>query len=146
MQKTESLKIVAAVTDLFFTVKINDAAKRAGMAVAFVKTREDALAAARDKPKLLLLDLHCDAVEPIELIRAMKADDELRPVRIIAFLSHLQADLKRQAQEAGADMVMARSAFSLNIVQILQRNAGIPVGAAIPAARPAYGPMRRDRF
>jgi CheY-like chemotaxis protein len=152
MQKTEPMKIVAAITDLFFTVKINEAAKRAGMSVTYVKTREDALAAAREKPKLLVLDLNCDAVEPLELIRAMKADDELRPVRIIAFLSHLQADLKKQAQEAGADMVMARSAFSLNIVQMLQRNAGIPVGAALPAGRAAMGaphgsgPLRRDRY
>jgi CheY-like chemotaxis protein len=152
MQKTEPLKIVAAVTDLFFTVKINEAAKRAGMAVAFVKTREDALAAAREKPKLLLLDLNCDAVEPLELIRAMKDAAELRAVRIIAFVSHIQADLKKQAQDAGADMVLARSAFSQNIVQMLQRNAGIPVGAAPPAGRPAYGPphgagpARRDRI
>ena len=126
------MKIVAAVTDLFFTVKINEAAKRAGMTVLFVKTREDAMAAAREKPRLLLLDLNCDAVEPLDLIREVKADPDLKPVRIISYVSHVEVDLKKQAHDAGSDMVLARSAFSQSIVQILQRNAGIPVGAAPP--------------
>jgi ActR/RegA family two-component response regulator len=129
------MKIVAAVTDLFFTVKINEAAKRAGLGVQFVKTKEDAVAAAAEKPKLLIVDLNCDAVEPLDMVRGLKAEgSEHRSVVIIGYLSHLQADLKKQAQEAGCNMVLARSAFSQNIVQILQRNAGIPVGAALPRA------------
>jgi CheY-like chemotaxis protein len=131
MQKTENMKIVAAVTDLFFTVKINEAAKRAGMSVSFVKTRADAIAAAREKPKLLILDLNCDACEPLELVREIKSGEETRRVRIISYLSHVQGELKKQAQEAGADMVLARSAFSQSIVQLLQRHAGIPVGAVL---------------
>jgi CheY-like chemotaxis protein len=126
------MQIVAGVTDLFFTVKINEAARHAGMGVTFAKTRADALALARDKPKLLILDLNCVAVEPLELVRELKADPVLRAIPIIGFLSHLQADLKKQAQEAGCNMVLARSAFSQNIVQILQRNAGVTAGARLP--------------
>jgi CheY-like chemotaxis protein len=128
------MKIVAAVTDLFFTVKIKEAAKRAGMEVVFVNTRVDAVAFSREKPKLLILDLNCDAVEPLDLVREMKADDDLRRIPIISYLSHIQADLKKEAQEAGANMVLARSAFSQSLVQILQRNAGIPAGANLPSA------------
>lgn len=137
------MKIVAAVTDLFFTVKINEAAKRAGMGVDFVKTKADAVAMAKEKPKLLLLDLNCDAVEPLELIREMKADDELRRIPIISYLSHIQADLKKEAQDAGANMVLAKSAFSQSLVQILQRNAGIPVGATLPSAGRSGHPSPR---
>jgi CheY-like chemotaxis protein len=142
-EKTKHMKIVAAVTDLFFTVKINEAAKRAGLVVAFVKTREDALAAAAEKPKLIIVDLNCDTVEPLELIRTIKAEgSELRSVPIIGYLSHLQADLKKQAQEAGCNVVLARSAFSQNLVQILQRNAGIPVGSVLPSSSGRFQPAR----
>ena len=36
-------KVLAVVEDLFFTVKINESAKRAGVQVAFVKSQRDAL-------------------------------------------------------------------------------------------------------
>jgi hypothetical protein len=36
----------------------------------------------------------------------------------------VQGELKQRAHEAGADMVMARSAFSTNLPQILKRHAG----------------------
>jgi hypothetical protein len=37
----------------------------------------------------------------------------------------VQVELKQQAQEAGCDMVMARSAFSQNLPQIFKRHSGI---------------------
>ena len=36
-------KVLAVVEDLFFTVKINEAAKRAGLPVTFVKSQRDAI-------------------------------------------------------------------------------------------------------
>jgi hypothetical protein len=42
---------------------------------------------------------------------------------VIAFVSHIEGELKRKAHDAGADMVMARSAFSTNLPQILKRHA-----------------------
>jgi hypothetical protein len=37
----------------------------------------------------------------------------------------VQGELKQQAQEAGANIVMARSAFSQNLQQILKRHSGV---------------------
>jgi hypothetical protein len=37
----------------------------------------------------------------------------------------VQGELKQAAQEAGCDMVMARSAFSQNLQQILKRHSGV---------------------
>jgi hypothetical protein len=37
----------------------------------------------------------------------------------------VQGDLKQAAQEAGCDMVMAQSAFSQNLQQILKRHSGV---------------------
>jgi len=124
MLKQGRKKILAVVTDLFFTVKINEAAKRAGLDVEFVKSGEDVLEKARLRPLLIILDLNCTAVEPLLLIEQLKGNPEMKGVSLISYLSHVQGELKLQAQEAGADMVMARSAFSLNLPQILKRHLG----------------------
>ena len=57
MQTGESRKVLAVVEDLFFTVKIHDAAKRAGFKAEFVKSEIDALDQARQHPAVIILDL-----------------------------------------------------------------------------------------
>jgi CheY-like chemotaxis protein len=114
-------KVLAIIEDLLFTVKIADAAKRNGLQVQFVKTEQDAVAAAADQPMLVILDLNANSVDSISLIPKLK---EFGRIPVIAFVSHVQGELKQKAHEAGADMVMARSAFSTNLPQILKRHAG----------------------
>src|ERR1700677_2046433 len=119
-------KILAVVEDLLFTVKISDAAKRAGLEVEFVKSERDVLEkAANEKPLLIILDLNFSAVQPLKLISKVKSDGEMKQISVIGYLSHVQGELKQQAQEAGANIVMARSAFSQNLPQILRRHSGV---------------------
>lgn len=126
MHKHGNKKILAAVEDLLFTVKINDAAKRAGLEVEFVKSERDALdKATHEKPLLMILDLNFNGVQPLKLISKLKGNTETKPISIIGYLSHVQGELKQQAQEAGANIVMARSAFSQNLQQILKRHSGV---------------------
>jgi len=116
-------KVLAVVEDLFFTVKINEAAKRAGISVAFVKSERDALDQAAENPVLIILDLNFAGVEPVQLIQKLKADPALQKISLLGYVSHVQGELKQAAQEAGCDMVLARSAFSQNLPQILKRHA-----------------------
>jgi CheY-like chemotaxis protein len=116
-------KILAIVDDLFFQVKINESAKRAGMPVEFVKTEKDALDRAETQPALIVMDLNCSSVDPLPLIRKLKAGETTKGVSLLAYVSHVQGELKLQAQQAGCDMVMPRSAFSQNLAQILKRHA-----------------------
>lgn len=126
MQKHGKKKILAVVEDLLFTVKIGDAAKRAGLEVEFVKSEHDVLEkAAHEKPLLIILDLNFSAVQPLKLISKLKSNGDLKPISVIGYLSHVQGELKQQAQEAGANIVMARSAFSQNLQQILKRHSGV---------------------
>ena len=118
----ESKKVLAVVEDLFFTVKINEAAKRAGLGIAFVKSEFDALEQARQQPALIIVDINFQGVDPLNLIRKLKADNKTKRINLIGYLSHIQAELKQSAQEAGCDMVMPRSAFSQNLPQILKRH------------------------
>ena len=113
MQKLGKKKLLAVLDDLFFTVKIADAAKRAGLEIDFVKSEKDALAKAGDDPLLIILDLNATSFEPLKLITKLKSDERLKQISLLGFVSHVQGELKQKAHDSGCDMVMARSAFSL---------------------------------
>jgi PleD family two-component response regulator len=115
-------KILAVLEDLFFTVKINESAKRAGMPIVFVKGEKDALEQATQRPALIIIDLNCGSVDVLDLIAKLKSSAETKSISVIGYVSHVQAELKQKAQEAGCDMVLARSAFSQNLPQILKRH------------------------
>lgn len=121
MQK-HSKRILVAVEDLFFTVKITDAARKAGFEVEFVKTGQDLLEKALSKPALIILDLSLGAIQPLTVIPKLKGNPDLKQVSLIAYVSHVQGELKQKAHEAGCDMVLAKSAFSQNLPQILKRH------------------------
>ena len=125
MANQDKKRILAVVDDLFFSVKISDAAKRTGLEVDFVKSEKDAVEKAKEKPLLIILDLNINALSPLKLIGKLKGSSELKGISILGFISHVQGELKQQAQDAGANMVMARSAFSQNLQQILRRHAGV---------------------
>jgi CheY-like chemotaxis protein len=123
MPNNGNRKILAVVEDLFFTVKINESAKRAGLPIEFVKSEQDALEKAKEHPAVIILDLNCTNVDPLKLIEKLKADADLKGISVIGYVSHVQGELKQKAHEAGCDMVLARSAFSQNLQQILKRHA-----------------------
>ncbi len=123
MQNQEKKKVLAVLGDLFFTVKINEAAKRAGLDVEFIKSDEDVLEKAKQKPALIILDLNYAGIQPLKLVNQLKTDAALKQISLIGYLSHVQGELKQAAHEAGCDMVLARSAFSQNLPVILKRHA-----------------------
>ncbi|MBL8178860.1 MAG: response regulator transcription factor [Bryobacterales bacterium] len=120
----DNRRILALVGDLMFTVKITEAAKRNGMQVDYVKTDEEFLERLKQKPRLVIMDLNIHTAQPVELIQSMKASEETRQISILGYVSHIQGDLKLKAQDAGADLVLARSAFTQNLPQLLKRHSG----------------------
>jgi PleD family two-component response regulator len=123
MQQQEPKRVLAVVADLFFSVKLADAAKRAGLALEFVKEPKEVLAKAKQRPSLIVFDLNFDAAQPLKLIARLKADSETKGISLLGYLSHVQGELKQQAHEAGCNMVLARSQFSQNMPQIFKRHA-----------------------
>lgn len=114
-------KVLAILSDLMFTVKIQEAAKRAGMDVTFVTSRENALKQARLAPSVIILDLNDNSVNALELIGALKGDPETSAIELVGFVSHVQVDLRQTALHHGCNLVVARSAFSQNLPSILNR-------------------------
>jgi PleD family two-component response regulator len=125
MHRQGNKKVLAVVSDLFFSVKINDAAKRAGLSVEFIKDEHEVLVKAKAHPTLIIFDLNFESVNPLEIITKLKGNAELKDISVIGYLSHVQGELKQKAHETGCDMVLARSAFSQNLQQILKRHSGV---------------------
>ena len=119
------VRILAAVNDLFFVGKITAAAKRVGVPVEFIRSEPDLLqkteSLSESLPAMLLLDLNDARLDPVALVAKLKADPLRKDVRVIGFLSHVQTDLIRAADQAGCDLVLPRSVFSQQLDDLLRQ-------------------------
>ena len=120
-----STRIFAFVDDLFFQTKIQDTARKLNVKLEFVKTDQDVLDRVeqngQEPPSLIIFDLNNANAKPLSVIPKLRSKFK-KSTSILGFVSHVQADLKLKAQEAGCDAVMPRSAFSQNLPQILRRH------------------------
>ena len=112
--------ILCVVDDLMFSVKISSAARAVNAPVAFERVPQAVLSRVREeRPSLVIFDLNSSRLAPIETIRALKSDPELRGTRTLGYVSHVQADVIAAARAAGCDEVLARSVFSEKLGAIL---------------------------
>jgi PleD family two-component response regulator len=113
-------RVLAAVEDLLFKSKISETASTLGIEAAFPRNPRKLLEALRESPPdLLVLDLNSARFEPLALLQTVKSDEATQDVATVGFLSHVQKDLAVAAREAGCDRVVARSAFTRDLPQIL---------------------------
>jgi CheY-like chemotaxis protein len=115
------VRVYAAVSDLLFSTKVSSAARQAGCAVEFFREAERLQRAIPAEPCVVIVDLNEKALDPIALIATLKTSVDTRHAQIIAFLSHVQSELKREAEKAGADLVLPRSIFSQNLYELLRQ-------------------------
>lgn len=103
--------ILAVMSDLIFQVKIMDAAKRLGRQVRFVQDLENL----PEGVDTVLFDMGFHPTTQLDRIAQTKA----LGIRSVAFISHVQTELRRQTEEAGCDVVVARSAFVQKLPELL---------------------------
>jgi CheY-like chemotaxis protein len=112
--------ILCGVDDLIFSIKISTAAKALGVDIFFERSPDQVVARIREKmPSLVILDLNSSKMRPLEIIAQLKGDPALRDVHTLGYVSHVQSDLIEAARRAGIDEVLARSAFSERLGEIL---------------------------
>ncbi len=110
--------IVIAVNDLIFGTTVREAVLRAGFAPVVVNNEAGAWKAAVEPDVAgLVLDLNDGAMKPIELIQRLKRN--AKTVSILSFVPHVQVELKKSAEQAGSDRVVARSVFGATLKEWL---------------------------
>jgi predicted metal-dependent hydrolase len=150
--------ILGFVTDLFFAAKIEAAAKTVGMQVAWFEMEEltstleastPALQFAEHvtgpgyvmleritllQPAMIIFDLGDIRFPWHEWLPLFKSDPATRRIPVIAFGAHVDSTNLKAARSAGADLVLARSAFAKDLPQFLQRMSRVPDMASIASA------------
>lgn len=112
--------IVCAIDDLLFSIKISTAAKALKAEVYFERAADKVVATVREKqPSLVIFDLNSVRLQPMQAIAALKADPALAGIRTLGFVSHVDSEAIARARAAGVDDVLARSAFSARLGDIL---------------------------
>lgn len=125
--------VLCVVDDLIFSVKISTAARALGAETFFERNADLVLPRIRDThPSLVIFDLNGKKLRPLEVIAAMKADPELRAIRTLGYVSHVDTDVINAARAAGIDEVLARSAFSTRLGTILATPPTTPGGQDQP--------------
>jgi CheY-like chemotaxis protein len=118
-------RVAAAVEDLLFRSKISETAEQLGVEAFFPRSPKKLVEqVAASSPDLLVLDLNSTRFEPLKLLGQLKSDEGLKGVPVVGFLSHVQKDLAIAARESGCDRVMARSAFTKELPEILAGDGG----------------------
>lgn len=109
-------RVVALMDDLFFQMKVAETAKHLGLELKVATNGDALLGLLEPSPNLVIVDLNArsEPLAAIERLRAARKD-----LRVVGFLSHVQRDLAAQAEAAGCNEVMPRSAFTQNLAAIL---------------------------
>lgn len=115
--------ILAVLDDLMFSSKIRTAAAPLGVEVVFARSKQAALTALRESsPSLVILDLNSRQVDPLGVVTEMMANPTLAPTVTVGFVSHVDTSLIQAARTAGVTEVMARSAFTQHLPELLARD------------------------
>ena len=108
------------LNDLMFRVKVEDLIRRAGFMTKVYADAGLLLAACREhQPEAVIMDLNYEAASPLQFISDMKADAATKAIPVLAYVSHVQVELRRKAEELGCDLVVARSALVQGLPQFL---------------------------
>ena len=111
---------VVLLNDLMFRVKIEEALKRVGFIPLFTSSAAEARQSIQAGAQLAVIDLNYSGARPLEVISELKSDPHARSVHLLAYVSHVQTDLRKAAEERGCDQVIARSALIPALLRIAE--------------------------
>jgi len=105
-------RVIAFIPDLLFGSNVQGALSAGGHEVELVGTLDAGVDA-----DVLVVDLTADAAARIEQAKAARPPD----VSVLAFYAHVEADVKRQAEDAGFELVVPRSRMAREGAALLDR-------------------------
>ena len=159
---TQPPLILGLVSDLFFTVQIENAAKRLGYRAQWIERGEDVEPDFADapaapsatprlgepltgrgsrfitrlvewQPALVIVELSSTAIPWPEWIAALKSSAATRRIPVIAFGPHTDLDLRAHAVDVGCDAVIAQGRLVSALPDLIQKYARLTDAAALAA-------------
>jgi hypothetical protein len=100
-------QVLAFIPDLLFGSQVQGSLRAGGHTVDLVGDENGVLAGLR-WADVLILDLTDDPARRAGLLQSLPAEAQAK-VRTLAFYSHVEADVRHMAEQAGVDLVVPRS-------------------------------------
>jgi CheY-like chemotaxis protein len=116
-------RILVIVDDLFFLAKIREAAKQLDVELDTTRPEAASEKLVEGNYVVVILDLNHRSGKAIEILQAIKKNPLTQSAPVLGFLSHVQGELAAAARASGCDAVMARSAFSQRLPEVLSKYA-----------------------
>lgn len=101
-------RVLALVPDLLFGSKVQSMLTQAGHETELV-TSEPEVWDQIAGTDVLVVDLTTDDIDAVVLLDTLKTGGETAGLRTLAFYSHVEADVRAAALDAGFDLVVPRS-------------------------------------
>jgi DNA-binding NarL/FixJ family response regulator len=119
------MSVIAAVTDIMFSSRIFAEGRAVGVEIKPARTLDklrEKLAAGG--AQLVIIDLGAEGLDALQAIDICRQHSP--SPRVVAFASHVQGEMIAAARKAGADEVLARSAFVGRLPLLLSQLGSAP--------------------
>jgi CheY-like chemotaxis protein len=118
-------RVAAFIPDLLFGSRVQGALGAAGYEVELIssegRVRELLTDGETAAPEVLVVDLTDAELGGAELVAALAAEGLLGGTRTLGFYSHVDAPARERAEQAGFDLVVARSRMAREGAQLVAR-------------------------
>ena len=126
MPETNHPNAFALITDLFFAMRVSNSARQSGSPIRLIDNASEIASGnefvthiASEQPKLIILDLNA-ALPWREWLATAKSMDGISSIPWLAFGSHKDSTLLKEAKQLGIDKVLARSKFTEELPNLFQ--------------------------
>ena len=110
--------LLACLDDLFFRSKIEATARNLNVPVRFTQPGKLVEECRGGGCAAVLADLSVNG-DLLGAVKTLRADSATRDLPIVGFLSHVDRELARKAEEAGVTRVLPRSQFSESLPDLM---------------------------
>ncbi len=113
--------ILIGVSDVFFYTKIRDALRPQGFSLERIRKQEEVIPKASTlQPLAVILNMNDDNLNATQALQALKGDNRLKHLPVLAFANHEEVDTWRQAKELGINKIVSRNEFSARTLALLE--------------------------
>jgi DNA-binding response OmpR family regulator len=117
--------VLLVISDLLFRSRIDDAARHASVPLRVAKSMDQLERhLSKETPSMAIVDHETDTIDTTAPNRRQRAVPDGESLPILANAGHTNIDAIKAGREAGAGVVLARSAFAAQLPAILARAAG----------------------
>lgn len=111
--------VLVLSADLMFGSRIQAQLQGAGHEVVLVPDAQRLGERLAQFPRVLIADLTDERLDGVATVQALAAQGALAQVRTLAFYSHVEADTRERALQAGFDLVVPRSRMAREGAQLV---------------------------